>query len=213
MCQPGRSERRTCGMPFQSSAQRAFSLKWEPRNCHRTGAHGATCIPWPRGADVKPIRRVLDVVARHVAPERPERIRTRGEDPMAKATRKAAEAGEKIRAGDAGRLRRDLQLHFACPAAGGYPTGGFCGALVAYHIRRDTSARRVSDSTSIYAAAWPKAIHQGGGTLRLYISEERPPSSVRRWSASSPAGRRATARSSSSAAIAPSTSPCSRPSR
>src|SRR4029450_5041674 len=34
---PGRSERRTCGMPFQSSAQRAFSLECETRNCQRTG--------------------------------------------------------------------------------------------------------------------------------------------------------------------------------
>src|SRR6266567_600840 len=34
---PGRSERRTCAMPFQSSAQRAFSLKCEKRNCQRTG--------------------------------------------------------------------------------------------------------------------------------------------------------------------------------
>src|SRR5215475_1967914 len=34
---PGRSERRTCSTPFQSSAQRAFSLKCENRNCQRTG--------------------------------------------------------------------------------------------------------------------------------------------------------------------------------
>src|SRR5580765_4245534 len=37
MWRPGTSERRTCSTPFQSSAQRAFSLKCENRNCQRTG--------------------------------------------------------------------------------------------------------------------------------------------------------------------------------
>src|SRR5262245_48722182 len=50
---PGRSERRTCAMPFQSSAQRAFSLKCEKRNCQRTGGaiatHPPPGDPQPRG--------------------------------------------------------------------------------------------------------------------------------------------------------------------
>src|SRR6266516_4082829 len=45
---PGRSERRTCAMPFQSSAQRAFSLKCEKRNCQRTGG---AITPRPRPDD------------------------------------------------------------------------------------------------------------------------------------------------------------------
>ena len=36
-CSPGTSDRRTCGMPLKSSAQRAFSLKCENLNCQRTG--------------------------------------------------------------------------------------------------------------------------------------------------------------------------------
>src|SRR5437016_513276 len=45
---PGRSERRTWAMPFQSSAQGAFSLKCEKRNCQRTGG---AITPRPRPDD------------------------------------------------------------------------------------------------------------------------------------------------------------------
>jgi hypothetical protein len=93
---------------------------------------------------------------------------------MAKATRKAAEAAEKI-------PRWEMQVDyvetcncdFACPCNfSGYPTGGFCEALVAYHIKKGHFGKtRLDGLDVIYAAAWPKAIHQGGGTLRLYISE------------------------------------------
>ena len=93
---------------------------------------------------------------------------------MAKATRKAAEAGENI-------PRWEMQVDyvetcncdFACPCNfSGYPTGGFCEALVAYHIKKGHFGKtRLDGLDVIYAAAWPKAIHQGGGTLRLYISE------------------------------------------
>src|SRR5215472_12345332 len=34
---PGTNEWRMCGTLLKSSAQRAFSLKWELVNCHRTG--------------------------------------------------------------------------------------------------------------------------------------------------------------------------------
>jgi hypothetical protein len=94
---------------------------------------------------------------------------------MAKAKRKAAaEAGDKI-------PRWELQVDyvetcncdFACPCNfSGYPTGGFCEALVAYHVKKGRFGKvRLDGLDVIYAAAWPKAIHQGGGTLRLYISE------------------------------------------
>src|SRR5215470_11011195 len=66
---------------------------------------------------------------------------------------------------------------FACPCNfSGYPTDGFCEALVGYHIRDGRYGRTKLDGISvIYAAAWPKAIHQGGGTLRLYVSESATP--------------------------------------
>src|SRR5262245_1374263 len=62
---------------------------------------------------------------------------------------------------------------FACPCNfSGYPTDGHCEALVGYHIRDGRFGRTKLDGIDvIYAAAWPRAIHQGGGRLRLYVSE------------------------------------------
>lgn len=63
--------------------------------------------------------------------------------------------------------------NFGCPCNfSGYPTDGHCEALVGYHIRQGRFGRtRLDGLDVIYAAAWPRAIHQGGGTLRLYVSE------------------------------------------
>jgi hypothetical protein len=62
---------------------------------------------------------------------------------------------------------------YGCPCNfDGYPTGGFCEALVAYRIRDGRYGRvRLDGVDVVYAAAWPKAIHKGGGTMRLYVSE------------------------------------------
>lgn len=62
---------------------------------------------------------------------------------------------------------------FGCPCNfNGYPTGGFCEALVAYHIREGRYGRvRLDGVDVVYAAAWPSAIHRGGGTMRLFVSE------------------------------------------
>ena len=62
---------------------------------------------------------------------------------------------------------------FGCPCNfSGYPTDGYCEALVAYHIKKGRYGKtRLDGLDVIYAAAWPHAIHQGGGALRLYISE------------------------------------------
>lgn len=98
---------------------------------------------------------------------------------MARATRKLeAAAEEKV-------PRWELQVDyvescncdFACPCNfSGYPTGGLCEALVAYHIKKGRfGTTRLDGLDVIYAAAWPKAIHQGGGTLRLYISQGASP--------------------------------------
>jgi hypothetical protein len=66
---------------------------------------------------------------------------------------------------------------FGCPCNfSGYPTDGFCEALIGYHIRDGRYGRTKLDGIDVvYAAAWPKAIHQGGGTLRLYVSESATP--------------------------------------
>jgi hypothetical protein len=62
---------------------------------------------------------------------------------------------------------------FGCPCNfTGYPTDGHCEALVGYHVRRGRFGRTKLDGLDvIYAAAWPRAIHQGGGTMRLYVSD------------------------------------------
>ena len=67
--------------------------------------------------------------------------------------------------------------NFGCPCNfSGYPTNGFCEALVGYHIRDGRYGRtNLGGVDVIYAAAWPKSIHQGGGTLRLYVSESATP--------------------------------------
>jgi hypothetical protein len=97
--------------------------------------------------------------------------------PKAKRTTESA-PGEKI-------PRWELQVDyietcncdFACPCNfSGYPTDGFCEALVAYHVKKGRFGKtRLDGLDVIYAAAWPKAIHQGGGTLRLYVSEGATP--------------------------------------
>ena len=62
---------------------------------------------------------------------------------------------------------------FGCPCNfSGFPTGGFCEALVGYHIREGRFGRTRLDGLDVVTSyAWPKAIHQGGGTMRLYVAE------------------------------------------
>ena len=66
---------------------------------------------------------------------------------------------------------------FGCPCNfSGYPSDGFCEALVGYHVRQGRFGRtRLDGLDVIYAVAWPRAIHQGGGTMRLYVSENASP--------------------------------------
>ena len=66
---------------------------------------------------------------------------------------------------------------YGCPCNfSGYPSDGFCEALVGYHIRDGRYGRVALDGLDVvYVAAWPKAIHQGGGTMRLYLSERARP--------------------------------------
>jgi hypothetical protein len=54
----------------------------------------------------------------------------------------------------------------------GIPTGGRCEALVGYHVRKGNFGNVSLDGLDfIYAASWPRAIHQGDGTMRLYITD------------------------------------------
>jgi hypothetical protein len=54
----------------------------------------------------------------------------------------------------------------------GIPTGGRCEALVGYYVRKGNFGNVSLDGLDfIYAASWPRAIHQGDGTLRVYITD------------------------------------------
>jgi hypothetical protein len=61
-----------------------------------------------------------------------------------------------------------------CPCNfNGFPTYGFCRALVLYAIKSGSYYGNVKlDGLDvILAASWPKAIHEGNGTAQLYISK------------------------------------------
>ncbi len=62
---------------------------------------------------------------------------------------------------------------FGCPCNfTGFLSGGFCQALVGYRIKEGhCGSTALAGLDVIYAAAWPGAIHRGGGALRLYIAE------------------------------------------
>jgi hypothetical protein len=54
----------------------------------------------------------------------------------------------------------------------GLPNSGRCETLVGYHIRKGHYGDVTLDALDfIYAASWPRAIHQGDGTLRVYITD------------------------------------------
>jgi hypothetical protein len=58
----------------------------------------------------------------------------------------------------------------------GFPTNGRCEALVGYHVRSGQYGETALDALDfIYAASWPKAIHDGNGTICVYISERASP--------------------------------------
>jgi hypothetical protein len=62
---------------------------------------------------------------------------------------------------------------FGCPCNfSGFPTFGFCRALVLYNIVKGRYGDVSLDGIPVvYAASWPKAIHEGEGTMQLYIGE------------------------------------------
>lgn len=63
---------------------------------------------------------------------------------------------------------------FGCPCNfNGFPTYGFCRALVLYHIREGNYGDvKLDELDVIFAASWPKAIHEGNGTCQLFITKK-----------------------------------------
>ena len=62
---------------------------------------------------------------------------------------------------------------YGCPCNfNGFPTYGFCRALVLFSIREGNYGDTKLDGIDVIVAeSWPKAIHEGNGTLQLYISK------------------------------------------
>lgn len=62
---------------------------------------------------------------------------------------------------------------FGCPCNfNGFPTYGLCRALTLFHIQEGNYSNVKLDGLEvIYAVSWPKAIHEGNGTLQLFITK------------------------------------------
>jgi hypothetical protein len=62
---------------------------------------------------------------------------------------------------------------YGCPCNfNGFPSYGFCRALVLFSIREGNYGDTKLDGIDVIEAeSWPKAIHEGNGTLQLYISK------------------------------------------
>ena len=62
---------------------------------------------------------------------------------------------------------------YGCPCNfNGFPTYGFCRALVLFSIREGNYGDTKLDGIDVIVAeSWPKAIHEGNGTIQLYISK------------------------------------------
>lgn len=62
---------------------------------------------------------------------------------------------------------------YGCPCNfNGFPTYGFCRALVLFSITSGNYGNVKLDGIDVIEAeSWPKAIHEGNGTLQLFISK------------------------------------------
>src|SRR5947207_15600497 len=63
---------------------------------------------------------------------------------------------------------------YGCPCEfSAPPTKGFCEGIGAWQIRRGQCGDLSLDGLALgFAAHWPKAIHEGNGTLALFIHEK-----------------------------------------
>ena len=63
---------------------------------------------------------------------------------------------------------------YGCPCNfNGFPTYGFCRGLLLFSIREGNYGgdTKLDGIDVIVAESWPKAIHEGNGTVQLYISK------------------------------------------
>jgi hypothetical protein len=63
---------------------------------------------------------------------------------------------------------------YGCPCNfSGFPTNGFCRALVLFHIQNGSYGENINldGLDAIYTGSWPKAIHEGNGTMQLFITK------------------------------------------
>ena len=70
---------------------------------------------------------------------------------------------------------------YGCPCIfDGFPTYGFCRTLILYHIREGNYGDVKLDGLDVVSAySWPKAIHEGNGTMHLYITKNAIEDNVR----------------------------------
>jgi hypothetical protein len=64
---------------------------------------------------------------------------------------------------------------FGCPCNfSGFPTGGFCRGMALFHVQKGSYGQDISLNglDAIYSASWPKAIHEGNGTLQFFITKK-----------------------------------------
>jgi len=63
---------------------------------------------------------------------------------------------------------------FGCPCNfSGFPTYGFCRAIVLYNIVKGHYGSVSLDGVqAVYVGSWPKAIHEGEGTSQIYIGNK-----------------------------------------
>ncbi len=64
---------------------------------------------------------------------------------------------------------------YGCPCNfSGFPSNGFCRSLILYHIQNGSYGQdmNLDGLDAVYAASWPKAIHEGNGTMQLFITQK-----------------------------------------
>jgi hypothetical protein len=63
---------------------------------------------------------------------------------------------------------------YGCPCNfSGFPTYGFCRALVCHKILEGSYGNvELGGLDVVYAASWPKAIHEGDGVQQLYVTKK-----------------------------------------
>jgi hypothetical protein len=61
-----------------------------------------------------------------------------------------------------------------CPCNfSGFPTYGFCRALVLYHLTEGQyGSVNLAGLDVVFVGSWPKAIHEGNGTTQLFVSNK-----------------------------------------